>query len=60
MAGILCLWGTVGFLHYLVGATTKMTEWAGITEEQLQQILLSLLGGAFAWLATWWVIQDIE
>lgn len=58
MAELLCLWGAVGFLRYLVGATTEMTEWAGITDEQLQQILLSLLGGAFAWLATWWVIQD--
>lgn len=58
MAELLCLWGGVGFLRYLVGETTKMTEWAGITDEQLQQILLSLLGGAFAWLATWWVIQD--
>lgn len=58
MAELLCLWGAVGFLRDLVGETTKMTEWAGITDEQLQQILLSLLGGAFAWLATWWVIQD--
>ena len=58
MAEFLCLWGVVGLLRDLVGATTKMTEWAGITDEQLQQILLSLLGGGFAWLATWWVIQD--
>ena len=29
-----------------------------MTEEQFQQILVSLLGGAFAWLATWYVIND--
>lgn len=35
-----------------------MGEWAGVSTEQVQQVLVALLGGAFAWVVTWVLICD--
>lgn len=35
-----------------------MSEWAGVTDQQVQEVLVALLGGAFAGLIVWVLICD--
>lgn len=30
-----------------------MSDWAGVTDEQIQQVLVALLGGGVGWIVTW-------